>query len=161
MKTLELYRRRLLPQQLIPLKDDVILHCDDEIVVTKWKTLHPKPQFSHGASCYFLKKGFKISKFYMAGGELLYWYCDIVDYVYEKEQNRLTVVDLLADVIVHPDGSYKVVDLDEMGEAFETGVLPGNLLISGLTRLDGLLKDIYGGKFKEMQQLLETWEKPE
>lgn len=160
MKIPELYRRRLIPEQLIPLKDDVILHCDNEIIVTKWKTLNPKPQFSHGASCYFLKKGIKVSKFYMTGGELLYWYCDIVDYAYEEEQNRLTVTDLLADVIVHPDGSYKVVDLDEMGEAFETGVLPGDLLKTGLIRLDRLLRDIYSGEFKEMQRLLETWEEP-
>lgn len=160
MKIPELYRRRLLPEQLLPLKDDVILHCDDEILVTKWKTLNPKPQFSHGTSCYFLRKGVKVSKFYMVSGELLYWYCDIVDYVYEEASNKLTVVDLLADVIVHPDGNYQVVDLDEMGEAFETGVLPANLLKDGLFRLDGLLKNIYSGQFKEMQRLLEQWEEP-
>lgn len=160
MKIPELYRRRLIPEELIPLKDDVILHCDDEIIVTKWKTLHPKSQFSHGASCYFMKKGFKISKFYMASGELLYWYCDIVDYAYEEEQNRLTVIDLLADVIVHPDGSYKVVDLDEMGEAYKTGILPGDLLINALIRLDNLLKSIYNDEFKELQRKLEIWEEP-
>ncbi len=48
-----LYRRRLIPDQLIPLKDDEILYCDPEIIVTRWNTLNPKTEFTHGTSCYF------------------------------------------------------------------------------------------------------------
>lgn len=159
MKTPELYRKRLIPLQNIPLKDDQILFESDEIIVTKWNTLNPKTQFDHGISCYFLKEGVKVSKFYMSDGTLLYWYCDVVDYVYEEEQNRLTVVDLLADVLIYPDGTVKVVDLDEMADAFGQGLLSAELLREGMYRLDGLLRKIYNGEFVKMQGILEQYEK--
>ena len=47
----------------------------------------------------------------------MYWYFDIVEYDYDKENNSLTSLDLLADVIVYPDGFVKVLDLDELAEA--------------------------------------------
>lgn len=158
MKTPELYRKRLIPMQNIPLKDDLILFESDEIIVTKWNTLNPKTEFDHGISCYFLKEGVKVSKFYMPDGTFLYWYCDIVDYVYDEKLNRLTVVDLLADVLVYPNGTVKVVDLDEMADAFGQGLLSAELLRTGMYRLNGLLTKIYGGDFTEMQRALEQHE---
>ena len=143
-----LYRRRLIPDQLIPLKDDEILYCDPEIIVTGWNTLNPKTEFTHGTSCYFFDRGIKVSKFYMENDALLYWYLQ-----------RLTVVDLLADVIVKPDGTYKVVDLDEMGDALSQGLLSAELLNKGLHRLDWLLKQIYTGRFGSLQAVLEKYEK--
>ena len=154
-----LYRRRLIPDQLIPLKDDEILYCDPEIIATRWNTLNPKTEFTHGTSCYFFDRGIKVSKFYMENDALLYWYCDIVDYVYDENLQRLTVVDLLADVIVKPDGTYKVVDLDEMGDALSQGLLSAELLNKGLHRLDWLLKQIYTGRFGSLQAVLEKYEK--
>lgn len=158
MKTPVLYRKRLIPAQNILLKDDEILHIDDKILVTKWKTLNPKIEFSHGASCYFFEKGIKVSKFYMPNGQLLYWYCDIVDFEYEEASNKLTVIDLLADVLIYPDGRVEVVDLDEMADAVEQGVLSDDLLRIALRRLDGLLRVIYGGTFVELQKTLEKFE---
>ena len=32
-----LYRRRLIPDECIPLKDDIILECTSERIVTSWK----------------------------------------------------------------------------------------------------------------------------
>lgn len=159
MKIPELYRKRLIPAQNIPLKDDIILFVSDEIIVTKWTTINPKIEFNHGTSCYFFKEGVKISKFYQTDNSLLYWYCDIVDYEYDKESNRLTVTDLLADVIIYPDGAVKVVDLDEMADALGQGVLSAELLQQALYRLDKLLTKIYNGEFNKMQQILEKSEK--
>ena len=159
MKTPELYRKRLIPAQNIPLKDDIILFASDKIIVTKWDTLNPKTEFNHGTSCYFFEEGIKVSKFYKADGTLLYWYCDIVDYQYDEELNRLTVVDLLADVLIYPDDTVKVVDLDEMADALGQGVISAELLQKGLYRLNGLLTKIYGGEFAEMQATLERYEK--
>lgn len=159
MKIPELYRKRLIPAQNIPLKDDTILFVSDEIIVTKWTTINPKIEFNHGTSCYFFKEGVKISKFYRTDNSLLYWYCDIVDYEYDKESNRLTVTDLLADVIIYPDGAVKVVDLDEMADALGQGVLSAELLQQALYRLDRLLTKIYNGDFNKMQQVLEKSEK--
>ncbi|MDE7047789.1 MAG: DUF402 domain-containing protein, partial [Lachnospiraceae bacterium] len=73
-----LYRRRIIPEECILLKDDIILSCDEEHIVTSWHALHPKKDLHHGSSCYFLKEGFKVSKFCDASDGLLYWYCDIV-----------------------------------------------------------------------------------
>ena len=53
----------------------------------------------------------------------MYWYFDIVEYDYDKENNSLTSLDLLADVIVYPDGFVKVLDLDELAEALGKGTL--------------------------------------
>ena len=111
-----LFRKRLIPQECVQLKDDVILSCNDTVIVTKWNALKPRKDLHHGYSCYFLKEGFKVSKFYAADNSLLYWYCDIVDFAYEGE-DRLIVTDLLADVIYYPNGFVKVVDIDEHGGA--------------------------------------------
>lgn len=37
-----LYRRRIIPEECILLKDDVILSCDEERIITSWNALHPK-----------------------------------------------------------------------------------------------------------------------
>ena len=158
MKTPELYRKRLIPAQNIPLKDDTILFSSDEIIVTKWTTINPKTEFNHGTSCYFFKEGIKVSKFYRADNSLLYWYCDIVDYQYDELLNRLTVVDLLADVLIYPDGTVKVVDLDEMADALGQGIISPELLQQGLYRLNNLLTRIYSGNFTALQNILEEHE---
>ena len=108
-----LYRRRIIPEECILLKDDIIQSCDEERIVTTWNALHPKKDLHHGSSCYFLKEGFKVSKFCREDDSLLYWYCDIVDFNYDSAKNTMIVTDLLADVIIYPDGFVKVVDLDE------------------------------------------------
>ena len=158
MKTPELYRKRLIPAQNIPLKDDTILFLSDEIIVTKWDTINPKTEFNHGTSCYFFKEGIKVSKFYRADNSLLYWYCDIVEYEYDEVLNRLTVIDLLADVLIYPDGTVHVVDLDEMADAVSQGIISTELLQQGLYRLNNLLTMIYNGDFLTLQNTLEQHE---
>lgn len=88
--------------------------------------LESQDHVSHGCSCYYLKEGFKISKFYRHDGSLLYWYCDIVEYTSRPEDNSLIVTDLLADIILYPDGRMHVVDLDELAEALERADHPGS-----------------------------------
>lgn len=156
MSELQLYRRRLIPPECIPLKDDVIVKQTEDLVITSWKTLNPKIAFSHGCSCYFLQEGFKISKFYRHDGSLLYWYCDIVEYALDEQAHTLTVTDLLADVIVYPDGRSKVVDLDELAQAFEDGLLTGGQLSATLRQLNHLLTYIYKDKFDQLQIQLES-----
>lgn len=156
MNELQLYRKRLIPAECILLKDDTVVKQTDDIVVTSWKTLNPKISFSHGCSCYFLKEGFKISKFYRQDGSLLYWYCDIVEYTHDEQAHTLTATDLLADVIVYPDGHTKVVDLNELAQAFETGLLTAAQLCSALRQLDHLLTYIYKDKFDQLQAQIES-----
>lgn len=155
MKYPTLYRRRIIPDECIRLKDDVIIECNEDIILTKWDALKPKKDLHHGYSCYFLKQGFKVSKFYHEDGSLLYWYCDIVEYTYDQETDSLVSLDLLADVIVYPDGFVKVMDLDELVTSLESGALQGDLLKKCLLRLNRLLQIIYNGNFHVLQQYIE------
>lgn len=155
MNNLQIYRKRLIPAESILLKDDVIVEQNDDMIITKWNTLNPKTSFSHGCSCYFLNEGIKVSKFYRHDNSLLYWYCDVVSYDYNKEENILIVTDLLADVIIHPDGNVHVVDLDELAEAFDRGLISGEQLSACLKQLNSLLTLIYRDKFDRIGDHLE------
>ncbi len=150
-----LYRKRLIPDECVRLEDDEIIYLDHEIIVTKWKALHPKPNLDHGYSCYFLKKNVKVSKFLYEDDSIIYWYCDIIDYTYDNEGDEYVFRDLLADVIVLPDGFVKVVDLDEFKEALEQELLTPDEVIKALGYLDSLLRIIYDGKFGELQDEIE------
>ena len=109
-----LYRKRLIPSECIHLKDDIIVSCSDDYIITRWNTLHPKEDFSHGISYYAINKGWKISKFYKKDNTLAYIYCDIIDTHYDKNTDSYTFTDLLADVIIENNGLVRVVDLDEL-----------------------------------------------
>ena len=154
MNISKLYRRRLIPSECILLKDDIILEQNDEFIVTKWNTIHPKPDFSHGCSCYFLREGIKVSKIYRADGSLVYWYCDIVDYAFDETSNTFTVTDLLADVILYPEGRMEVVNLDELAEALERELITKEQMTTCLRNLNHLLSMIYRDKFDRLQARL-------
>ena len=120
-REIRLFRKRIIPEECVPLDDDELLYYDDRVIVTGWRALHPKKVLHHGYSCYFLKEGYKVSKFLSQDDSLIYWYCDIVDFDYNGETNELIVTDLLADVIVYPDGFVKVVDIDDWIECVSIG----------------------------------------
>lgn len=151
MNTLQLYRKRLIPNELLLLKDDEIIKHDDDVIITRWKTINPKSTFDHGCSCYFLKEGIKVSKFYRPDNSLLFWYCDICQYEFLPEENAMICTDLLADVIVYPDGRYKVMDLDELAEATRKGLITPEQLTASLDNLHYLLTLIYRDKFDHVQ----------
>lgn len=155
MPNLKLFRKRIIPNECILLKDDIILSANEEFIITKWNALKPKKDLHHGYSCFFLKEGFKISKFYREDNSLMCWYCDIVDYSYNEEDNSLTATDLLADVIVAPDGFVKVVDLDELAEIMEKHALSEQLIALALRRLNHLLTLIYDGEFENLKKHIE------
>ena len=73
------------------------------------------------------------------------------------EGNRCLVTDLLADVIIYPDGFVKVVDLDELVTALESRAITLDTLKSCLNRLDRLLKLIYSGGFSELTSHIEKY----
>lgn len=149
MNKLKLFRQRFIPAETILLKDDVIVSYTEDVLITSWKTLNPKISFSHGASCYFLKEGFKLSKFYKSDGSLLYIYCDIIETVFNQAENSLTAIDLLADVIIYPDGSFQVLDLDELAEAQEKGLISTPKLLEALRKLNHLLTIIHEKRLQE------------
>ena len=152
-----LYRKRLIPEECTLLKDDTVLHRDGQIIVTGWRSLKPRKDLHHGYSCYYLTKGIKVSRFYKKDDTLLYWYCDIVDYDYNESTDTYVVMDLLADVIIYPDGFVKVVDLDELVTAKESGILSEDMLKKALLRLNDLLEIIYAGGFPKLQKPTEDY----
>ncbi len=155
MNSLKIYRKRIIPEECILLKDDVIVTADENVIVTKWNTLKPKTAFHHGCSCYFLNLGLKLSKFYREDGSLLYWYCDIVDFSYDSGTNSLTVTDLLADVIIYPDGEVQVADLDELADALERRLAEPALIAACLRRLHHLLTLLHRDKLEQLQSILD------
>ncbi len=153
-----LYRKRLIPEECILLKDDIILHRDNKIIVTSWHSLKPRKDLHHGCSCYYLEDGIKVSKFYREDNTLMYWYCDIVDYSYKEDTDTYIVTDLLADVVIYPDGFVKVMDIDELVAALESGLLTEDMLKKSLLRLNRLLEIIYTGDFKTLKEKIESYE---
>lgn len=142
MRDWNIYRKRLIPNECIPLKNDVILHADDSLLITKWNTLKPRSDFHHGYSCYYLNEGYKISRFYKEDSILLYWYCDIITHEVENE-NDLIITDLLADVIIYPDGFVQVLDLDELCDAKAQGLITEEQFFLAVKQLGTLLDIIY------------------
>ncbi len=155
MENVKLYRRRYIPNELIYLKDDEILSIDSERIITKWNVLKPRNDFTHGVSCYFIKDGFKVSKFLDKDNKLLYWYCDIIETEIDSEKNVYTFNDLLIDVIVQGDGFVRVVDLDEVGRALNDKIISEELIIKAMDRVNKLLNVIYSGRFGEYTVYIE------
>ena len=153
-----LYRKRIIPEECIRLKDDIILSYENNILVTKWNALKPKIDLHHGYSCYFFDEGYKISKFYKEDGTLMYYYCDIIEAEKKAEDNSIIVTDLLADVIVYPDGFVKVVDMDELVRALDSQTLTITQLKKSLVSLNKLLDIIYSKNFSQLVQPIEQIE---
>ena len=154
MQKLKLYRRRFIPNETTELKDDQVLRADDSLIVTKWKTLNPRTDFTHGVSCYFLRPGWKISKFLNDLGECVYTYCDIIDSLYKIQENSILITDLLVDIIVYNNGIVKVEDLAEVAQALEHGLIDTSQAAKALRRADGLLRVIHEGRLPEFTRYL-------
>jgi len=160
MKTPFLYRKRLIPDECILLKDDLLLFRSKDTIITKWNTIRPKKTLHHGVSCYFLNLGIKVSKFYDHSGNFMNWYCDIISHTYDENTDTYIFTDLLADVIISPDGFVKVVDLDELAVALKNELLTSEMVQDVLMQLNHLLSLIYNGTFVNLQQYIEAWETP-
>lgn len=139
-------RKRYIPDEVVDISGDEILFLDDELLITKWKTIKPRKDFTNGISYAFLKKGIKISRFYK-NEEFIFWYCDIINAVYDMEKNTFTLTDLILDLKVLPDGKTIVLDLDELSHALTSGIITVNEACRSLEILDSLLKSVYEGNF--------------
>ncbi len=157
-QTIQLYRKRYIPNESILLKDDYILKAENNLIITRWNTLKPRKDISFGYSAYFIDKGFKVSKMYNADKKLVYWYCDIIDTHYIPETNTYIFQDLLADVLVYPDGSVKILDLDEISDLLDKGIINTSTVSKALRILNALLQIIYQNEFKFLQKIIEDME---
>lgn len=146
-----LYRRRFIPEELIQLKDDIILVHEPNLIITKWKTLHPRKDISRGLSAFYLDQGFKVSKLYDDQDQVVYWYCDIIQAKVDPEKNTVIIEDLLIDLILYEDGSMRIVDLDELAEAMEGKLISPEEANYALRTVNSLLQIIYSGRFHTLQ----------
>ncbi len=144
MKTWNLYRKRLIPDECIPLNKDITLYTDENLIITKWNTLKPRSDFHHGYSAYYLNEGCKISRFYDNDNKLVYWYCDIITHSVENK-NDLIITDLLADVIIYPDGFVQILDIDELCDAKDKQLITDAQFFLAVKQLGSLLDIIYSG----------------
>ena len=152
MKPVRLFRKRYFPDELIELKDDQILFQNEHLIITKWKVLKPREDIASGYSAYFLDQGIKVSRELDASGNLVYWYCDIIETVFDSAENAYTFCDLLVDVLVLPDGETKILDLDELADIITNGILSQEMIANALRRTNALLDIIYAGRFSELTQ---------
>lgn len=153
-----LYRKRIIPNELIPLSDDIILEQTSSYIITSWNTLRFKPEFAKGLSYYDLTNNIKVSKFINSDNALVYWYCDILKITHNIYNDAYTFTDLLADVIVYPDGTYKVVDLDELSDALIKNLISVSEASNALNTLNLLLQMIYNGEFKQYMDILNKFD---
>ena len=142
MSGLTIYRKRLIPAENVLLKDDVIVYRDDHLIITKWKALKERrDSLTHGLSCYYPGENYKVSEFY-SDTALIHSYIDIVEYEWANDKNAMTTTDLLADIAVLPDGSVRVLDLDELADAYEERIITQRQLLLCLRTVDTLLRMI-------------------
>ena len=144
-----LFRRRFIPDENIELKDDMILALEPNLIITSWNVLKPRRDISRGVSAYFIDKGIKVSKVFDNAGQMVYWYCDIIETHYDEKENTYTFNDLLIDVVVYPDGQVEVLDMDEFADAMEQGILSVGTIAHAMRATDDLVHTIYAGEFEK------------
>lgn len=88
---------------------------------------------------YFVRKGYTISKVFHRNGEFLYYYCDVMQ-MHQTGRLRYVMVDLLFDLIVHPDGHYDLIDIDEFADSLEKGHLKKRQQVHALRTLDQMIR---------------------
>lgn len=154
-QNVKLYRKRIIPNETVLLKDDFIVSMDDSVILTSWKALKPRKDIATGISAYYRKEGYKISRVANAQGELVYWYCDIIEE--SSDSNDLIYTDLLVDIVIYPDGSVWVLDLKEAADALQDGLITQAMLTTALSVTDRLLSLIYSGEFSKLTACIENY----
>lgn len=151
MKKPTVLRRRYIPYEIVDISDDELLYRSEELLVTRWTSIKPRPDFHGGISCTFLNKGYKLGRFYDKDKNFLYWYCDILDVQYDMTTDTYTLNDLLVDIKLYPGGRVEVLDADELAQALEEGLISREQAAASLRIFDELLKMIYSGRFPPAQ----------
>jgi len=147
MKKPVVLRRRYIPYEIVDISEDELIFRSETLLVTKWISIKPRPDFHGGISFTFLDKGYKLGRFYDGYGRFLYWYCDIIEVNYNEAEDTYTINDLLLDIKIKPDGDVRLLDADELAEAIANGLITSEQACKALRTLDDLLKLIYSRNF--------------
>ncbi len=153
---MQIYRKRFDPEECVLLKDDEIVYHDSSYIFTKWKTLKPRDDFDNGASIYDISNGVKVSKF-CKEDKILYYYIDIIDIVYNQDEDTYLCTDYVLDVILEPDFSeYRVLDEDEFEELIEKGTFTHKEISESYNKLEFMKKCIEEKRFNFYLKLFNT-----
>jgi protein associated with RNAse G/E len=147
MKKPTVLRKRYIPFETVDISGDELISRSEDLLVTRWKPIKKRADISGGMSYTFLKEGYKVSKFLGPYGEFKYWYCDIIDVNYDEKEDKYTLTDLLLDVKILPDGSVIVLDIEEVAEAMEKGIITTEEACTALRKLAKVLELAYADKF--------------
>ena len=144
---MKMYRKRFIPDEIVDISSDEVLERNGNIVVTRWKPIKPRNDIGGGISYTFLRRGYKISKIFNTKGDFIYWYCDVLEYTYDKEKDEYIFIDLLADVKVYPDGKVEVLDFAELTEAYRNKLISGKQLLDAMKSVNMLIEMIQNESF--------------
>lgn len=97
----------------------------------------------------YFKDGFKISKFFGPDGEFLYYYCDIIDYTYDENEDTYIFIDLLVDVKFYPGNKIEFLDFDELQEAYNNGMISDDYLIKAISTVTKVAQIIKNGEIEK------------
>lgn len=97
-----------------------IARCDDSVVIldaefeydVKHEVLGEIPRGTRTAEYYWFDRWYNIFQFLKNDGSTRFWYCNI-NTPPTLENGVLTYIDLDVDVMVHPDFTYQVLDIEE------------------------------------------------
>lgn len=144
---MKMYRKRFIPDEIVDISGDELLERKENLIVTKWNPIKPRNDIGKGISYTFMKEGYKISKIFNIEGEFIYWYCDILEYIYNENEDEYIFIDLLADVKIYPDGKFEVLDLDELKEAYESNIITKEQLLKAIKTVNELVQMVENEKF--------------
>lgn len=147
---MKIYRKRYIPNEIVDISGDEVIYIDEEKLITSWTPIKPRGDIGKGMSCVYFNEGWKISKFYNLDGSFKFWYCDIIDYEYDKSEDTYIIKDLLVDVIVHEDGTYEILDEEELDQALQEGLITEEIKAEAIFKLNKLLENIKSQKFHEL-----------
>lgn len=148
---MKIFRKRYIPDEIVDISADEVVFKTDDLIVTKWLPIKPRKDISKGISYTMLNKGWKISKFFDKNDEFMYWYCDIIEHTFDGENYIL--IDLLVDLKVYPDGTYEILDLEELDEALQNGIITLNQKEDALNKLNALLEIVKNGEFPPIKEV--------
>ena len=146
---MKIFRKRFIPNEIVDISGDEVIFRNEEMLITRWLPIKPRPDIGSGMSCIYFDKGFKISKFFDKSGIFKHWYCDIIKHEYIKKEDKYIVIDLLVDVVIYPDGHYEVLDLEELDEALKENLISLEIKEEALDKLNSLLNIIEKGEFEK------------
>ena len=151
---MKIFRKRYIPDEIVDISSDEVIFKNNNLIITRWTPIKPRNDIGAGISYTMLDKGWKISKIFNTNGEFIYWYCDIIDYNYsEQDGGTYTLIDLLVDLKIYENGSYEVLDKEELEEAYEKNIIKKEQMDTALSKLNELIRVVEDGKFPPFEEI--------